>query len=155
MQSLQRLTGSVLARSALVHVQQRRTILPALAVRGFGSLSGKETSYGEELDSIQETSVTVKKTTVTKRQGPGSPSYLFPADAVPGALRPDGSNSEEIVAGDRSDIDPLAEIKKRRAPRDDKVAPEAQDIVKKRAPSLTEVDEEEEDVVRGGPTVGP
>jgi len=84
-----------------------------------------------------------------------APSYLYPADAVPGALRPDGSNSEEIVAGDRSNVDPLAEIKKRRAPRDDKVAPDAQDIVKKRAPSLTEVDEEEEDVVRGGPTVGP
>jgi hypothetical protein len=71
MQSLQRLTGSVLARAALVRVQQRRTILPALAVRGFGSLSGKESSYGQELDSIQETRVTVKKTTVTKRQGLG------------------------------------------------------------------------------------
>jgi hypothetical protein len=57
MQSLQRLTGSVLPRAALVRVQQRRTILPALAVRGFGSLSGKESSYSQE--SV-ETRVTPK-----------------------------------------------------------------------------------------------
>jgi hypothetical protein len=90
---------------------------------------------------------------------PPSATHPFTENEKPSALRPDGSNSEEAVAGDRSSIDPLSEVKKRRrsaAPRGggDKAKP-PQQSVNKRAPSLTEADEEEGDVVRGGSSVGP
>jgi hypothetical protein len=69
-------------------------------------------------------------------------------------LRPDGSNSEEVVAGDRFYMDPLADVKLRRAPRTNTVRPEMREHVKTEAPCLTEV-EDDEDLVRGGPAAGP
>ncbi len=145
MQGLQRLTGSVLVRS------WRLTPAVATATRSMAvsaPLSGK---VGEEVESRAKPT----------KKGKADSTHPFATNENPGRLRPAGSNSEEAIAADRSDIDPLSEVKKKRSPggMSKSTAGAEQASVKSngakgKAPSLIEVDDEE-DLVRGGPAAGP
>jgi len=154
MQSLQRLTASVLSRSW--HLPALRGA-PLLLARSSGSLSGLETSYGQEPDKQSNEARTAPKKGENRKMDADHP---FEMNETPGALRPQGSNSEEAVAGERSSIDPLSEVKKRRAPKGNRkqevqgMSSMTKEGSKARAPSLKEVDDDE-DLVRGGPSSGP